>query len=461
MSKSDMPSEDIVALQVSLINLANKCYPDRVDYVDKVLGKTTEIFNKFNYERIGQQAPVGKELMKLLKIPVDNYNDVVTLLKLENYGNLLDFMDFEGRKGIAMYLINNALENETLIGTHEQTDFMLGLLSALIQDQADQPSEQPDPEDFSEEQSLLGRFLHLLIAEDADEQYLILNTARKHLGAGGNKRISFTLPPITFAAFKLAFKFYERREEDDKWEKKCQKIFQFCHGTIVALTKAEFSELSLRLFLQGALAISQIPFENQETIAYEFMSQAFSLYEDEISDSKAQLAAITLIIGTFEQMSCFGEENHEPLRTQCALAASKLLKKPDQCRAVGTCAHLFWSGKSVASEGKPVKDGKRVLECLKKGVRIGSQCMDSMVQVQLFIELLNSYLFFLEKGNEEVSVSLVNQLLEKVREELQSLEKNDESQQISKHFLNTIEHIKTKLASSPDLYKGIELDKKE
>lgn len=44
-------------------------------------------------------------------------------------------------------------------------------------------------------------------------------------------------------------------------------------------------------------------------------------------------------------MSCFGEENHEPLRTQCALAASRLLKKPDQCRAVGVCSHLFWSGK--------------------------------------------------------------------------------------------------------------------
>lgn len=80
--------------------------------------------------------------------------------------------------------------------------------------------------------------------------------------------------------------------------------------------------------------------------------QAFSLYEDEISDSKAQLAAITLIIGTLEQMSCFGEENHEPLRTQCALAASKLLKKPDQCRGVATCSHLFWSGKSSAEAGE-------------------------------------------------------------------------------------------------------------
>jgi hypothetical protein len=83
--------------------------------------------------------------------------------------------------------------------------------------------------------------------------------------------------------------------------------------------------------------------------------QAFSLYEDEISDSKAQLAAITLIVATFEQMSCFSEENHEPLRTQCALAASKLLKKPDQCRGVATCSHLFWSGKSVATEGEEVR----------------------------------------------------------------------------------------------------------
>lgn len=83
--------------------------------------------------------------------------------------------------------------------------------------------------------------------------------------------------------------------------------------------------------------------------------QAFAIYEDEISDSKAQLAAITLLISTFEKMSCFGEENHEPLRTQCALAASKLLKKPDQCRAVVVCSHLFWSGKSREADGGEVR----------------------------------------------------------------------------------------------------------
>merc|ERR1711993_212699 len=113
------------------------------------------------------------------------------------------------------------------------------------------------------------------------------------------------------------------------------------HTTISALVKAEMSELPLRLFLQGALVLDTIPFENQETVAYEYMSQAFSLYEDEISDSRAQLAAISLIIGTFQQMSCFSEENHDPLRSQCALAAAKLLKKPDQCRGVLQVSHLF------------------------------------------------------------------------------------------------------------------------
>lgn len=134
------------------------------------------------------------------------------------------------------------------------------------------------------------------------------------------------------------------------WEKKCQKIFKFCHQTISALMKAELAELPLRLFLQGALAVGRIQFEDYETVAYEFISQAFSIYEDEISDSKAQLAAMTLMVGTFEQLACLSEENAEPVRTQCTLAASKLLKKPDQCRGVATCCHLFWSGKNISGE---------------------------------------------------------------------------------------------------------------
>ena len=42
------------------------------------------------------------------------------------------------------------------------------------------------------------------------------------------------------------------------------------------------------------------------------------------------------------------------------------------------------------------------MECLKKGLRIANQCMDSSVQVQLFVEVLDHYIYFYEKGNDQV-----------------------------------------------------------
>lgn len=53
----------------------------------------------------------------------------------------------------------------------------MNLVSTLIQDQPDQPAEDPDPEDFADEQSLVGRFIHLLRSDDPDQQYLVRQSA--------------------------------------------------------------------------------------------------------------------------------------------------------------------------------------------------------------------------------------------------------------------------------------------
>jgi vacuolar protein sorting-associated protein 35 len=54
-----------------------------------------------------------------------------------------------------------------------QVDSLLSIVSVLVQDQNDQPEEGDDPEDFAEEQGLMGRFIHLLQSEDANQQYLV------------------------------------------------------------------------------------------------------------------------------------------------------------------------------------------------------------------------------------------------------------------------------------------------
>lgn len=57
-----------------------------------------------------------------------------------------------------------------------------------------------------------------------------------------------------------------------------------------------------------------------------------------------------------------------------------------------------------------MRDEKHTLECLKKAARIASQCMDTGVQVQICVELLNHYLFYFERGNSLITVDLLNQV---------------------------------------------------
>ena len=272
-----MPPEDIVSLEVSLMNLAHKCYTERVDMIDTVLKNTKDLFSNADIAVVEHRTPVGRELERLLKIPIDSYNDVMIVLGLEHFIPLLNCYDYSGRREMSAYLINNVIDNSTLIPTPEKVETILTIVGPLICDQNDGPSaeqsRQEDKEEWEEEQSLMGRLVHLLVAPEPDQQYLVLTAARKHLSAGGPLRLPYTLPPLVFQAYQLARRFYSVKEEDDKWDAKVEKIFKFCHSTVSTLVKAEMAELPLRLFLQGALACNTISFSNHETVAYEFMSQ--------------------------------------------------------------------------------------------------------------------------------------------------------------------------------------------
>lgn len=174
-----LASEDMISLQVALVNLALKCYPSRVDYIDKVMLTSVEIFQRLGVDRLESHSNVAKELLKLLKIPLDHYNNLLTVLKLQHYAALMQHLDYSGRKMLSIYILNNALESETVIPVHEQVEQALGLVSTLVTDQSDQPTGDVDLEELAEEQSLLARLVHQFSSLVPDQQYLILVAARK------------------------------------------------------------------------------------------------------------------------------------------------------------------------------------------------------------------------------------------------------------------------------------------
>lgn len=59
-----------------------------------------------------------------MKIPVDNYNNILTVLELQHYGPLFECFDYQSRKVMSCYMITNALENETEIPSQEQVFYL-------------------------------------------------------------------------------------------------------------------------------------------------------------------------------------------------------------------------------------------------------------------------------------------------------------------------------------------------
>ena len=191
-------------------------------------------------------------------------------------------------------------------------------------------------------------------------------------------------------------------------------------------TQVDAPAIALRLFLLAAQISDECGFED---LTYDLYVQAFTVYEDSISESRAQLQAITLVIGTLQGAKVFGVDNYDTLITKAALHGAKLLKKPHQATAVHLASHLWWQEAPATEESEegddeakeaaadkasskedgegakayPHQDSKRVLECLQKSLRIANSATEEIVTVQLYCDTLDQYLYYFDRGAPAVS----------------------------------------------------------
>lgn len=496
-ARPDLSIQDITALLVSLANLSLSCYPDKLEYVDQVLAFAREKVVEFEQSPDLHSPATTTHLNSLLLSPINSYLTVLTLLALPSYLSLLSVQPYTTRKSIAQAVVMSVLRNETVMSTPEDVSGVLDLCSPIIRDHKDaiiphagmhaaaagagghaayahyggdprmaqgafgggargmgrHHMMQYDMEEMAEEQGWIARMIHLFRADELETQFSLLQTARKHFVDGG-ERIKFTLPPLITSAIKLARRYKLRETKEEAWETKMLTLYKFVHQVISVLyNKVESSDICLRLFLLAAQSADESGFEE---LAYEFYVQSFTIYEESISESRAQLHAIGLIISTLQTARVFGTDNYDTLITKAALHGAKLLKKPHQAAAVMMASHLWWqtevpghpsrlatssssaTGNAAANpsaavgapgngaggkESKPIllKDGKRVLECLQKSLRIANSCIDERSTVEIFCSALDQYLYFFEQQVEAVAPKYINSLVELISNGLDSL----------------------------------------
>ncbi len=127
-------------------------------------------------------------------------------------------------------------------------------------------------------------------------------------------------------------------------------------------------------------------FADLEELAYDFCSNSLIIYEEELSDSDSKFSAINLIVTTVFNLVCFGQENFDTLITNTVSYCSRLLKKPAQCEALTFAAGLYYSHYQ--------KNGHKVMDCLKRAIKIADITMTQGKNLYLFIHILNKYLYY-------------------------------------------------------------------
>ncbi|KAI1874477.1 hypothetical protein JX265_004685 [Neoarthrinium moseri] len=445
--------QDTIALLVSLTNLALNIYPGRLDYVDQVLEYANRKVREHANSADLHSPPAQQSLLALLQAPLKRYASLFTALSLPTYVPLYQNQTYPTRRAVAGEVARTLLREQILISTPTQLENVLEILKVLIKEGTQPPAGYPggpqrramETDETIEEQGWLARIVHLVQSDDNDTQFKLLQMVRKAYG-DGNERIRTTTPPLITAGMKLARRFKAREHYDDNWETQSSALFKFMHSAITALyarvNGAGAAELSLRLFTACGQTADMMGFEE---VAYEFFAQAFTVYEEAISDSKAQFQAVCVIANALHQTRNFGRENYDTLITKCALHGSKLLRKPDQCRAVYLASHLWWATPIAATEESEeglYRDGKRVLECLQRALRVADSCMEQSTSIELFVEILDRYAYYFEQQNESVTTKYLNGLIELIHSNLSTNQQDSASVENSKkHFKHTLDNI--------------------
>ena len=226
--------------------------------------------------------------------------------------------------------------------------------------------------------------------------------------------------------------------------KKCiqknPRIYSQINDTL-SLMESDFSEITLKLYLSLAIQINDIKVDRNlyEEICYNALSSAIQIFNRGKINDDLKVDLINQLIGTVLNINILSRDNMVAITSNILQIAQSLLKRSDQCLAILSCSHLYY--KTI------VDDTNKVLDCLNKAKKFADFAMTNPKNAILFIKIINKYLYFLEKSeNDEsidfISAETINDLLELVKNHIQSMKLENKEAEflpvIEEYYNNTI-----------------------
>jgi len=439
--RGSMPMEHVAATYLSFLRFSLKAEPQNFETPDFIYGhcyrtltqeQIQETTNQHNIVYLNDSHPTmivrGSQLeivvVDLLCAPLAMMPSIREALLWNNWLPLSKMLPYGTWRRVANQLLGSMRDFDPCLSQTSEIDKLFDYVEPLVvpdsrtlvnmdrdvihhpyffaEDASVEPVlVQKDSDDGIESQGLVARIIFLVNQSNLCAAFEMLKALRLRLSAGGAERCRITMPPLVHQLLQLAIRSSASILEglgDATRAPAPFEILTYASETIGPLAEAD-AEGSLRLYLKGALATLPCVLKDAETVVYDFLSHAFVLFEEELSGSRAQFAALNLITGSLlSTRSKLTKSDYDSLRNRVLRHARRLLTKADQCLALCSASTLFGvpGGNHVDSDDEP--NAEKLNFCLDLAIQAACSSMSVAERALLLVDVLIRVTYYLEKG---------------------------------------------------------------
>ena len=230
-------------------------------------------------------------------------------------------------------------------------------------------------------------------------------------------------------------------DSDETFYKLMLNVYKLLND-IISIIAQENPENAFKLYLASASQVNSIQSDrnNFEEACASFMNAAMNIYQEGKYDQNIKYSLLSQVVGYLLSFTILGNENVENIIKILMESGTKMAKRGDQFNSMLSIGEIYYL---------VIKDGNKVNECIAKARKYADFAMTNPQNLVLFVELLNKFLYYVENGDEIISIKpeQIDDIIELIRNHIQTI-KNEVSMDssflpdIEKYFDNTIEIIK-------------------
>ena len=463
-SNTNMDVNKLIELQVAFLNFTIKCCPEkeRLNSVNNILYDCVGLLSKNKSEMLSNDTI--KLIGRLLAVPLESN---MSIFSMGTFPELMRYLDYASRATLSLRIIDSLVNAKSTVklDNSERVSALMDFIRPLLEDSPD--AGEYDQYQFEYEQASVCKLLFIITTNDPQNMYDILNVLKNTFLKGGVKRQKFTLAALVNAYITLAYKisyalnklngvddsrtekihedfvnYYNLKSLDtnEQIHKFMRRIYSQINDTI-SLIENDFSDMALKLYLSLAIQINDIKIDSNlyEEICYNALSSAIQIFNRGKVNDDLKVDLINQLIGTVLNITILSRDNLVAITSNIVQVSQNLLKRSDQSLAILNCSHLFY--KTL------VEDSNKIIDCLNKAKKFADFAMTNPKNAILFIKIINKYLFFIEKSENDESIDFINpetinDLIELVKNHIQSMKLENKDAEflpvIEEYYNNTI-----------------------